>query len=208
VMLGNRIIVVGERIGDDTVMRVTATLLALEAADPKREIRMYINSQGASTYSAVALVDIMKSISCPISTIAFGQVNGTSALLLAAGTKGRRFMMPNARVMINQPFGVVAGSSEEVKITATELSRSMKVVNRFFAEFTGRSEEEIEEATDRDNYMGPAEAADFGLVDGMISSEKFPENGTPAPFKGKSIKEIAKLTNRDAVTGTGLGTTA
>ena len=201
VMFKNRILVVGERIDDQSVMRITASLLALEAMNPNAEIKIYPNSSGRSAYADQAIVDVMRHLTCPVSTVAFGTVSSTSALILAAGAKGRRLAMPNARVMLQQPFGYAAGSSVEVKITATELSRTMRVVQAMMSEFTGRTLEEVEEATDRDLYLSPVEAKAFGLIDGVVRSSKYPENGTPAPFKGKNMKQLANLNNRDELTG-------
>lgn len=151
-------------------MRIVASLLAFEAIDPTTPITMYINSLGGSPYSAVGVVDTMLAISPPIRTVAMGMVGTTAALLLAAGTKGERYAMPSARVMLHQPIGGAAGSADEVNITAAELHRTMRVVNAFLAKFTGRSEGEIEEESDRPFYMGAREAVAFGMVDAVLPS--------------------------------------
>lgn len=151
-------------------MRIVASLLAFEAIDPTLPITMYINSLGGSPYSAVGVVDTMLALGPPIRTVAMGMVGTTAALLLAAGTKGERYCMPSARVMLHQPIGGAAGSADEVNITATELHRTMRVVNAFLARFTGRAEDEIEAESDRPFYMGAREAVDFGLVDAVLPS--------------------------------------
>eukprot|EP01026_Neomeris_dumetosa_P041454 TRINITY_DN34364_c0_g1_i6.p2 TRINITY_DN34364_c0_g1~~TRINITY_DN34364_c0_g1_i6.p2 ORF type:complete len:135 (-),score=13.15 TRINITY_DN34364_c0_g1_i6:107-511(-) len=129
---------------------------------------MYINSMGGSSYSVLSMIDMMKAIKPDIQTVAIGACTSNAALLLAAGTKGKRFSMPSARIMINQPIGGIMGSADEVNITASELNRTMKVIHQFYSEFTGMSVEQIEKETDRDNFMSPEKAVEFGIIDGVI----------------------------------------
>jgi len=177
--------------------------LALQAADPVADIVLQINSPGAQVHSVLALTDVINALSCPVRTVAFGFVAGTSNLLLASGAKGKRGMMPNARLMLQQPFGYAAGSAPEVHVTATEVSRNLQVVNTMLAARCGRTLQEVEEATDRDMYLGGEAAVAFGLVDEVVVSGKFPGNGTPEPLReaGVKVAEMAKLANKRAVTG-------
>ena len=151
-------------------MRIVASLLAFEAANPTKPITMYVNSLGGSPYAAVAVVDAMRAVAPPIRTVAMGMVGATAALLVAAGAKGERYAMPSARVMLHQPIGGAEGSADEVNITATELHRTMRVCNAFLAEFTGHTEEFVEEETDRPLYLGARAAVEWGLVDAVLPS--------------------------------------
>jgi ATP-dependent Clp protease, protease subunit len=163
-----RIIYVGDRITDTIATNICAQLLALEAIDPETEIQMYINSGGGIPYAINAIVDTMAAVSCPVSTVAVGACMTQSALILAAGTKGRRFAMPNARIMMHQPAGGTEGTTHEVSIQATELNRTMRVAQAMFADFTGMPLERVEEETDRTSFMGPKRAQELGLIDGVI----------------------------------------
>ena len=147
-----------------------AALLAFEAIDPTAPITMYINSPGGSPYAAVGIVDTMLAVAPPIRTVAMGMVGTTAALLLAAGAKGERYAMPSARIMLHQPIGGAAGSADEVNITATELHRTMRVVNAFLSKFTGRDEEWVEAESDRPTYLSARGAVEVGLVDAVLPS--------------------------------------
>jgi ATP-dependent Clp protease, protease subunit len=152
--------------------KTVAALLAMEALDPASDITMYINSSGGSPYAVVAILDVMAAVSPNIRTVAFGQVATAPAVLLAAGTKGKRFAMPSTRLMLYQPIGGAEGSADEVNITTTELHRIMRLLNAFLQKFTGRSEDELEEEADRPNCMSPEQAVGFGLIDGVMESMK------------------------------------
>lgn len=167
-LLRNRIIFVQGRILDQTATQVVAQLLALEAIDEKEEIKLYINSAGGSSYAVLAIVDAMAQLKCPISTVAFGMCGSVVSLILAAGTKGRRYSMPSSRIMMRQAMGGAMGSSFEVTITATELNHTNQVINKFYERFTGLSLERVEEETDRENYLAPAQAQELGLIDGVL----------------------------------------
>jgi len=164
----NRIIFIGTPITDKVCVQVVADLLAMEAMSPGEEIKIYLNSPESVPYYIVAIIDVIKQLNCPVSTVGFGMVGGVSALLLAAGTKGRRFAMPSSRILIHQPMGGASGSAIEVNIQAKELSRTMRVVCKLFNEFTGKEEDLIREEIDRDNFMSPAQAVEFGILDAVL----------------------------------------
>ncbi|CAG9460460.1 unnamed protein product [Pedinophyceae sp. YPF-701] len=203
IMRRNRIIFLSGRINEDDATNVVASLLTLEAIDPKKEIKLYINSSGATAYAAVAIVDVMKQLSCPVSTVCMGMVGSTSGVILAAGTKGRRFAMPTSRIMIHQPFGYASGSTFEVKIQATELSRTMRVIHRFYADFTGQPLERIEEETDRDTYMSPEQAKEFGLIDHIVPMDPRkvpPGKSGPEPVYSGKLADSATWRKKEAST--------
>ncbi|KAL4860216.1 ATP-dependent Clp protease proteolytic subunit [Chlorella vulgaris] len=186
-LMRNRIIFVNQRIGDDVACRVVASLLALDSLDDQEEIKLYINCAQArltacvvicncyalalrgSPYAVVSILDTIRAISAPVSTVAFGIVGGTATTVLAAGAKGRRFSMQNTRILLQQPMGGLQGSADECNITATELNRNMKIMYRFLSEFTGLPEETVEMECDRDNFLGPEQAIALGLIDGVIA---------------------------------------
>ena len=157
---------------NQTALRAVAALLSMEILDDKKDITMYINSAGGSPYSAVGIVDTMRTLRPKIRTVAFGQAATTASLLLAAGAKGQRYAMPSARIMLHQPIGGAAGSADEVNITTTELHRTSRLINCFLAEFTGKTEEQIEIESDRPSFMSPEQALEFGLIDHVL-----PPNG-------------------------------
>lgn len=140
----------------------------MEVLSETKDITMYINSVGGSPYSAVGIVDTMRTLRPRIRTVAFGQAATTASLLLAAGAKGERYAMPSARIMLHQPIGGAAGSADEVNITTTELHRTSRLINCFLAEFCGKTEEEIEVESDRPSWMSPQQALDFGIIDKVL----------------------------------------
>lgn len=165
-----RIIFIGDRITDAVATNVVAQLLAMEVADPDAEISIYINSGGGIPYSVNAILDTMAITKCPLSTVALGACMSQSTLVLAAGTKGRRFSMPNARIMMHQPQGGAMGTIHDVKIQAAELNRTMKVIQQMFADYTGMPLERVEEETDRDRFLTPQQAMELGIIDGVIDT--------------------------------------
>lgn len=165
----NRIIFIGEPIVEKTCVSVVAELMAMELVAPGEEIKIYINSPEGIPYHVMAIIDVIKQLNCPVSTVAFGMCGGVSALLLASGTKGRRFAMPHSRILIHQPNGGAMGSSYEVKIQATELSRNLRVITKLYAEFSGKSEDEMREEIDRDNFLSPETAKTLGLIDSVLA---------------------------------------
>lgn len=173
-LLRNRVIFIGSRINDELATQIVASLLALETLNDSDDIKFYINSPGGQAYSIISILDTLGAIKPDVVTIALGQCASTATLLLAAGTKGKRFSMPNARIMMHQPSGGAMGSADEVNIQASELNRTMKVVHKFYERFTGLPLDRIEEETDRDNFMNPKQAKELGLIDDIILSADLP----------------------------------
>lgn len=169
-LMRNRIIFLGQRINDQVAVQTVASLLALNSLDDKSDIKLYINCAAGSSYSVVSILDTMNAITAPISTVGFGMVGGTAVQILSAGTKGKRFSMPNTRIMLQQPNGGAMGSADEVNIQAAELNRTMQMMNMFLSESTGLSVEVIEEECDRENFLSPEQAMELGIIDGIISS--------------------------------------
>lgn len=167
-LLRNRIIFLGERINDQVAVKTVASLLALNSLSTEDEIKLYINCAAGSSYSVVSILDTMEAVKAPISTVAFGMVGGNAVQILAAGTKGRRFSMPNARIMLQQPNGGAQGSADEVNIQTTELNRTMKMMYQFLSNSTGLSTDRIEEECDRENFLSPKEAVGLGIIDGIV----------------------------------------
>lgn len=164
-----RIIYLGDRITDTVATNVVAKLLALEAIDPEAEIAIYINSGGGLPYAVNAILDTMRILRCPVTTVALGACMSQSTLVLAAGTKGKRFAMPNARIMMHQPQGGAMGTTHEVSIQAAELNRTLRVIQAMFVDYTGMSKEQVEEETDRDTFMNPQRAKELGIIDAVIA---------------------------------------
>uniref|UniRef100_A0A1D1ZRH7 ATP-dependent Clp protease proteolytic subunit n=1 Tax=Auxenochlorella protothecoides TaxID=3075 RepID=A0A1D1ZRH7_AUXPR len=173
-MLQNRIIMVGKRVNDAVATQVVASLLALDSINPNEEIRLYINAGAGSPYAITGILDTIRAMQAPVSTIGVGMVGGAVAVLLAGGAKGRRFIMANSRVMLQQPNGGAMGSADEVNIQATELNRTMQLMYTFLAEYTGLPMDKVEEECDREHFLGAEESKELGIVDGII--------GTPPAF--------------------------
>ncbi len=169
-LLKDRIIFIGEEITEHLASVVVAQLLFLEAEDPDKDICIYINSPGGSVSAGMAIYDTMKYIRPDISTIAIGMAASMGAFLLSAGTKGKRYALPNAEIMIHQPLGGTQGQAEDIKIHAEHILKTRAKLNSIIAENTGRSIEEVAKDTDRDNFMTAEEAAEYGLIDRVIVS--------------------------------------
>ncbi len=169
-LLKDRIIFLSDEINDDVASLLVAQLLFLEAEDPKKDISLYIQSPGGSVTAGMAIYDTMQYIKPDISTICVGMAASMGAFLLSAGTKGKRYALPNAEIMIHQPLGGAKGQASDIKIQAEWMQHTKDKLNRILAENTGKSLEEIEKDTDRDNFMTAQEAADYGLIDTVISS--------------------------------------
>ena len=170
-LLSDRIVFLGEEVSDISASLVIAQMLFLEAQDPEKDIQLYINSPGGSVTAGFAIYDTMQYIKCDVSTICIGLAASFGAFLLAGGTKGKRIALPNAEIMIHQPAihgNGVQGQATDIKIMSDHIQKSKKRLNTILAENTGKSVEEIELATERDNYMTAKEAMDFGLVDSII----------------------------------------
>lgn len=167
-LLKDRIIFIGGPIDDAVANLVMAQLLFLDSEDPKRDISIYINSPGGVVTAGMAIYDTMQYISADVSTICIGQAASAAAVLLTAGKKGKRFALPNARVMIHQVMGGAEGQATDVEIQTREILRIKKTINEVLAKHTGKSIDVIEKDTDRDYYMSALEAKKYGLIDEVI----------------------------------------
>ncbi len=167
-LLNDRIIFLGEEVNATTASLVVAQLLYLEAQDPDKEIQFYINSPGGSVTDGMAIYDTMQYIKCDVSTICIGMAASMGAFLLAAGTKGRRFALPNAEIMIHQPSAGTQGQITDMAIHLKRLETIKKRMNQILADNTGRGLEEVTAACERDNFMSSEEAKEFGLIDQVI----------------------------------------
>lgn len=170
-LLADRIIFLGEEVNDTTASLITAQLLFLEGQDPDKDISLYINSPGGSVTAGFAIFDTMNYIKCDVSTICVGLAASFGAFLLAAGTRGKRFALPNAEIMIHQPAvsGGIKGPASDIQIMSDYMQKNKRRLNRLLAENTGRTIEEIERDTDRDHFMTAEEAKEYGLIDTVIS---------------------------------------
>lgn len=173
-LLKDRIIFLGAPIDDVFSNLIIAQLLFLEAEDPEKDINLYINSPGGSVTAGLGIYDTMQYVKPPITTICLGQAASMGALLLAAGTQGKRYALPNARVMIHQPMGGFQGQATEIDIHAREILKIRERLNQIMAEHTGQSLDKISQDTERDYFMSGTEAKDYGLIDEVIvrASEK------------------------------------
>ena len=169
-LLKDRIIFIGEQIDEHLASVVVAQLLFLEAEDSEKDICIYINSPGGSVTAGMAIYDTMQYIKPDVSTICIGMAASMGAFLLSSGTKGKRFALPNAEIMIHQPLGGVNGQAEDIKIHAEWILKTRDKLNKILAANTGQDMAVIERDTDRDNFMGAAEAAEYGLIDRVIES--------------------------------------
>jgi len=169
-LLKDRIVFLGSEVNDDVANLVTAQFLFLESEDPEKEIAFYINSPGGSVTAGLAIYDTMQFIKPPVSTLCLGQAASMGALLLAAGHKGRRYALPHSRIMIHQPLGGAQGQATDLDIQAREILRLREDLNNLFVKHTGQSLRKIEKDTDRDMFMGPEQAVEYGIVDEVIVS--------------------------------------
>jgi ATP-dependent Clp protease protease subunit len=147
---------------------ICAQLLFLQAQDPKKEISVYVNSPGGSVTAGLAIYDTMQFVKCPIATYCIGQAASMGAILLTAGTKGRRFSLPNARIMIHQPWGGAEGKASDIEITAREILRLKEKLNEILSAHSGRKMADVVKDTDRDHFMSAAEAKEWGLIDEVL----------------------------------------
>ena len=167
-LLNDRIIMLNDEVNDTTAGLIVAQLLYLEAQDPDKDIQFYINTVGGSVSSGFAIYDTMQYIKADVSTICVGLAASMGAFLLSAGTKGKRVALPNSEVMIHQPSGGFRGQATDIMIHAEKIQRTKDTLNKILAENTGKSIEEIREASERDNFMTAEEAKEFGLIDSVI----------------------------------------
>lgn len=168
-LLKDRIIFLGEEVNDETARLAVAQLLFLEAEDPAKDISFYINSPGGSITAGLAIYDTMRYIRCEVSTICIGLAASFGAFLLAGGTKGKRFALPNSEIMIHQPaVEKIGGKATDIQIYSEKLQQDKRQLNRILAENTGRTEEEIWRDTERDHFMSAEEAKEYGIIDTVM----------------------------------------
>jgi ATP-dependent Clp protease protease subunit len=171
-LLMDRIIFLGTPINDDIANLIIAQLLFLQADDPERDIFLYINSPGGSVYSGLAIYDTIQYLTAPVNTTCMGMAASMGALLLAAGAEGKRSALPNSRIMIHQPSGGSRGTAADIEIQAQEILYARERLNEILAKHTGQPVSKIEEDVDRDRFMSPDEAKEYGLIDNVVSSQE------------------------------------
>lgn len=167
-LLKDRIIFIGQEIEDTMANLIVAQLLFLESEDPDKDVHLYINSPGGVISAGMAIYDTMQYIRCPVATICAGQAASMAAVLLAGGAPGKRSSLPNSRVMIHQPLGGARGQAVDIEIQAKEIGRMRTLLNGILSSHSGQSLERIEKDTDRDFFMSPQEALEYGLIDRII----------------------------------------
>lgn len=168
-LLRDRVIFLGGEVNDESADLVIAQLLFLESEDPEKDISLYINSPGGSVYAGLGIYDTMQFIKPDVSTICVGMAASMGAFLLAAGAKGKRYSLPHSRIMIHQPSGGSRGTSSDIQIQAREIEDLKDMLNGILAERTGQSIEQVRIDTDRDNYMNPQQALEYGLIDSIYT---------------------------------------
>ena len=167
-LLLDRIVFISGEVNDEMANAIVAQLLFLQSQDPKKQINVYVNSPGGSVTAGLAIYDTMRFVKCPVATFCIGQAASMGAVLLTAGTKGLRHALPNARIMIHQPWGGAEGKASDIEITAREILRLKEILNGILAEHSGRKVEDVVRDTDRDHFMSAAEAKEWGLIDKVI----------------------------------------
>lgn len=176
-LLKDRIIFLGTQVTDTLANALVAQMLFLQFDDPKADIHMYINSPGGSVTAGMAIYDTMQYLTCDVATYCLGQASSMGALLLTAGTKGKRNSLPNSRIMIHQPLAGMEGTATELEIHAKELLRMKRKLNEILLKHTGKTYDEIERDTDRDNFMSAEEAQKYGLIDHVLENIPNPPGG-------------------------------
>jgi ATP-dependent Clp protease protease subunit len=171
-LLVDRIVFLGTPVDDMVSNVIIAQLLFLQMTDPNKDIHLYINSPGGSVTAGLAIYDTMQFMTCPVNTYCIGQAASMGAVLLAAGTKGKRFALPNARIMIHQPWGGVQGQASDISIQAKEILRIKDRLNEILSHHCGQSVDAVAKDTDRDRFMSADEAKTYGLVDEVVKSRK------------------------------------
>lgn len=171
-LLKERIIFLGSGVNDDVANVIIAQLLFLEAEDPDKDITFYVNSPGGSVTAGMAIYDTMQYVKCDIATLCMGQAASMGALLLAAGTKGKRYSLPNSRIMIHQPMGGFQGQATDIDIHAKEILRMREDLNNILSHHTGHPVEKISVDTERDNFMSAGEAVEYGIIDKVLVSRE------------------------------------
>ncbi|MBE3604204.1 ATP-dependent Clp endopeptidase proteolytic subunit ClpP [bacterium] len=171
-LLKDRIVFLGTPVTDEVANLITAQLLFLESEDPEKEINFYINSPGGSVTAGLAIYDTMQFIKPPVSTLCLGQAASMGALLLLAGHKGRRYALPHSRIMIHQPLGGAQGQASDIEIQAREILRIREEINAIIVRHTGQQLKKIEKDTDRDMFLPPEQAVEYGLIDEVIVNRR------------------------------------
>ena len=171
-LLNDRIIFLSDEVNDATASLVVAQMLFLEAQDPTKDISFYINSPGGSVTAGMAIYDTMQYIKCDVSTICIGMAASMGAVLLSAGTKGKRIALPHSEIMIHQPLGGAQGQASDIKIRAELILRTRDMLNKILSENTGKPIEQIEKDTDRDNFMTAQQALEYGLIDRILTKHE------------------------------------
>lgn len=171
-LLKERIIFIGGEITEALATSVTAQLLYLESQDPKADINIYINSPGGSVTAGMAIYDTMKFISCDVSTICVGVAASMGAFLLAGGTKGKRYSLPNAEIMIHQPLGQTGGQATDISIAAEHILKTRRKLYAMMADNTGKTSEQVAQDCERDNWLDPEDALAYGLIDKVVNNRK------------------------------------
>ncbi|VFQ82226.1 unnamed protein product [Cuscuta campestris] len=216
-LLRQRIVFLGSQVDNATADLVICQLLLLDAQDSKKDIRLFINSPGGSVTAGMGIYDAMKQCKADVSTICLGLAASMGAFLLATGTKGKRYCMPNARVMIHQPLGTAGGNATDMMIRVREMAFHRVKLNKIFSRVTGKPEQEIEVDTDRDNFMNPWEAKEYGLVDAVIDDGKPglvapiaeatapPKTPILGPWKVEGSKNTKNLPSEERIFQNGYG---
>ena len=171
-LLKERIIFLGDQVTDTTAELIVAQMLFLESEDPDKDIQFYINSPGGSISAGMAIYDTMQFVQCDVSTICVGMAASMGAFLLAGGTKGKRYSLPHSEILIHQPLGGTEGQASDIAIQAAHMAAIKERMNRILAENTGQPIEKIERDTDRDNWMTPEQALEYGLIDRIYTTRK------------------------------------
>lgn len=189
-----RVVFLGSSIDDYVADAIMSQLMLLDAQNPTKDIRLFINSSGGSLSSTIAIVDTVQLLRSDVTTVAFGICASTASLILCSGSKGKRLAMPNARIMIHQPQGDASGIARNVEVEAREIMQNKNYVIRIISERSGRPYEQVEKDLDKDLYMSPIAAVDYGLIDGVIDREKIiPIPPLPERVKSRlNLEEIHK----------------
>ncbi|KAG5007871.1 hypothetical protein GLYMA_09G213800v4 [Glycine max] len=193
-LLRERIVFLGSSIDDFVADAIMSQMLLLDAQDPTKDIRLFINSTGGSLSATMAIYDAVQLVRADVSTVALGIAASTASVILGGGTKGKRFAMPNTRIMIHQPLGGASGQAIDVEIQAKEVMHNKNNITRIISSFTGRSFEQVQKDIDRDKYMSPIEAVEYGIIDGVIDRDSIIPL-MPVPERVKSTlnyEEISK----------------
>ena len=187
-LLMDRIVFLGTGIDDNVANIILAQLLFLDAEDPERDIFMYINSPGGSVYAGMAIYDTMQHLRAPVSTFCVGMAASMGAVLLTAGAEGKRNALPNSRIMIHQPSGGYSGTAADIEVAAREIMHVRERLNGIIAKHTGQDVQRIADDVDRDRFMGPEEAVEYGLIDRVLTGPVRTLNGKPADSDTREAK--------------------